>query len=236
MKRHSSHWHGCAVLEQIQGVVRKDINLQEGFCRRAGVEKPTATRNARVSVPSCVLTAWWDRATTETTGGGATSMLLIWLMFAFMRGTYLCDGLLFCLQLAPTSHLAQRMPFQLFCCHPSVPSPPYRSLRSSRAVKPGLGCFPFPSVAEQGRSISKVNVSVGDVKGKEKGEERVLDPRSRGKRRDSGAGSASMGRAAPETPVPCLRLWKFFTTWFSVGIVLPHVTEIAGRKITRSTK
>lgn len=120
-------------------------------------------------------------------------MLLIWLVFAFMRGTYLCAGLLFCLQLVPTSHLAQRMPFLLFCYHPSMPSPPYRSLLSSRAVKPGLGSFPFPSMAEQGGSVSKVSVSVGNVKRKEKGEGRVLDSRSRGKRRDSSAGRAIMG-------------------------------------------
>lgn len=54
------------MLVQIGGVVSKCISLQEGFCRIAG-----AGKNARVSVSSWVLAAWWDRATTGVTGGGA---------------------------------------------------------------------------------------------------------------------------------------------------------------------
>jgi len=71
------------------------------------------------------------------------------LVFVFIRGKGFCAGLLLCLHLAAVSHLAQSMPFRLLCCHPSLPSPASRSLRSSRVVKPGLGFFSFPSVAEQ---------------------------------------------------------------------------------------
>lgn len=63
-----------------------------------------------------------------------------------------------------------------------------------------------------------------------------MEPRSRGKGQDGGAGNATVERDAPGTPIPCPRPWKVVLVWVCVGVVSPGVAETARRKMTRTTK
>lgn len=76
--------------------------------------------------------------------------------------------------------------------------------------------------------------SEGNVKGRKKGEERVLEPRSRGRGKDGGAGNAVLEWDSPGTSVPLLRLWRVFLVW--VCALLPAVAETAGRKNAKAYK
>lgn len=122
MKRHSSRWHGCVVLVQIDGVVSKCISLQEGFCGIAGAEKLPGFLFRPVSsllggaepppelqvveqlleVPACWSLGW------------------CLCLSAFIRGKSFWAGLLCCLQSAPLSPCSEDALSALAATHPCL--------------------------------------------------------------------------------------------------------------------
>lgn len=119
------------------------------------LQNSRSRKTARVSVSSRVLAAWWGRATTGAAGGGAApwrsqhaghwagvcvSLLLLEAEVSVLGGCVAYSQLL-------SSPCSEDAVSALAATHPRLF--PLPGLRSSRAVKPGLGCFAFPSVAEQ---------------------------------------------------------------------------------------